>query len=283
MRINIAKSAGFCFGVKRALDIALDTAKSKKDVRMLGDIVHNEDVIASVERRGIRKIKKLSRADNQSLLIRAHGAGQKTYEAARRLGYSIIDATCPMVKEIHRIARDREKNGCRIIVIGDKKHDEVIGIVGQLKTTALVIDSPQNIPWQSLAKIKKAAVVVQSTQNLEKILSIVEKLRPRVPELEFINTICGPTRTKQQEIKAMPLENDVMVVIGSKTSANTRRLWEISKSLNKRSRWVQSPRDLKSEWFRGAKSVGVTAGASTPDRTTEQVVARIAEIAKTLV
>jgi len=278
MKINLAKSAGFCFGVKRAIDIAYKTSAGNENVYVLGNIVHNEDVARKLEKAGIKKSRKLDFGRNKILLIRAHGASLNIIKKAHKLGYKIIDATCPMVKEIHKIAKSNESKGHTIIVIGDKKHDEVQGIVGQLKKRAIVIEDAQNIPWARLNKLKKACVVVQSTQNLEKVIKIIEVLRPHIKEFKFFNTICQPTRLKQQEMKHMPLENDVMIVIGSKTSANTKRLYEIAKSLNKRSYWVQSKKDLKSEWFKGINSAGITAGASTPDDTTEEIIAYIKEI-----
>ncbi len=206
------------------------------------------------------------------LLIRAHGAGKTTIEKALHAGYEIIDATCPMVKEIHKIAQHMENKNRTILIIGDKKHDEVRGIIGQLKRRAIVIDNKQDLPIERIRKIKKACVVVQSTQNLDKVLEIVETLKSYLKDLKFFNTICHPTRVKQQEIKRMPLENDVMIIIGSKASANTRRLFEISKSLNPRTYWVTSKREIKQDWFGKAKSVGVTAGASTPDTTTQGII-----------
>ena len=183
-----------------------------------------------------------------------------------------------MVKEIHKIAAAMEKKDYKIIVVGDKKHDEVKGITGQLKKRALVIDTEKNIPYTSLKKIKKAAVVVQSTQNIEKVVKIINKLKPHIDNLKFINTICRPTRIKQEEAKIMPLKNDVMIIIGSKTSANTKRLYEISRSLNKQSYWIQSEKDIKPAWFKKAESVGITSGASTPDKTTTNVVKYIKTI-----
>lgn len=275
MKINLAKSAGFCFGVKRALAIALTIASRGKKVYMLGDIVHNEDVVRQIEQRGIKKIKKLKRAKGETLLIRAHGSDILTFKKARFLGYKIIDATCPMVKEIHKIAQDAESAGFKIIVIGDKKHDEVHGIVGQLKNRAIVIDELKNIPLKEIKGIKKVAIVVQSTQNTDKALKIVGILKRYIKDLEFFNTICKPTRIKQSEIKTLPLKNDVMIIIGSKNSANTRRLFEISKSLNKRSYWVASKKEINPQWFKKAKSVGVSAGASTPETTIQEVVKHI--------
>lgn len=269
MKINLAKTAGFCFGVKRAIDIAFKTISSRADVYMMGDIVHNEEVIKEIENAGIKKTKKLKSVKNKRLLIRAHGVGIDLLAKARRLGYNIVDATCPMVKEIHGIAKKMEDKGYRIIIIGDKDHDEVQGIIGQLKEKPIVIEDLNDVGFD---KIKKAAVVVQSTQNIEKVARIAEKLKPRVSELRFFNTICKPTRLKQEEIRKMPLENDVMIIAGSKTSANTKRLYEIAKAINKRSYWVQSKKDIKPFWFKGARNVGVTAGASTPDRTIKEII-----------
>lgn len=278
MKIRVAQSAGFCFGVKRALEIALKTAKKNKPVYMLGGLVHNEDVIRAIRKAGIKKISRLIRGKNKTLIIRAHGASLKIFQKAGQKGYDIIDATCPMVKEIHKIAQRCENEGCQVIIIGEKKHDEVLGITGQLKNKALVISTTEPLPIHRIKTIKKAAIVVQSTQNLEHVTKIVDLLKKYIPEIRFFNTICGPTRTKQAEIKKLPLENDVMLVIGSKTSANTKRLYEISKTLNKKSYLVQSKKDLKNTWFKNAKTVGITAGASTPQNATCEVVRYIRQI-----
>jgi len=280
MKINLAKSAGFCFGVKRALDIALETAQSPsaKKIYMLGDIVHNEDVIKEVKKSGIKKIHRLTKGKKRILLIRAHGAGKATIRHAQKLGYSIVDATCPMVKEIHQIARESEQKGYAIIVIGDKKHQEVQGITGQLQHKAMVIDKFESINLKKLNKIKKACVVVQSTQDVKKATKITQALKPYIKDLRFFNTICNPTRIKQEEIRRMSLENGLMLIIGSKTSANTKRLYEIAKSLNKKSFWVESKKDIDRRWFKGVQKVGVTAGASTPNKTITAVIDSLKKI-----
>lgn len=275
MEIHLAKSAGFCFGVKRAIKIARELAVTGTDICMLGDIVHNESVIREMESAGIRKIKKLGIGRGKTLLIRAHGASSNTMLRARRRGYVIVDATCPRVKEIHRIVKRMDQQGYRIIVIGDRRHDEVLGIVGQIKRKALVIDCSDTVPLNAARRIKKAAVVVQSTQNLDRVMPIVDILRSEIDEVKFFNTICKPTRMKQQEIKTMPLQNDIMIIIGSRTSANTKRLYEISKSLNSRSYWIQDAGELHANWFTGVKKVGITSGASTPQSTTQAVIEQI--------
>lgn len=272
MRINIAKSAGFCFGVKRALKIAFEAAKLSGTIEMLGDIVHNEDVAKEVKAAGIKKIKQLKKGKDRTFLIRAHGVPAKTLQKALGLSYKIIDATCPMVKEIHRIVKELEQKGFTIIVIGDKSHDETIGILGQLKNKSILINKLEKFPFGKFKKIKKAAVVIQSTQNFEKINKIIKVLKKYISNLKFFNTICQPTRTKQKEIKIMSLKNDVMIIVGSKTSANTKRLYEMSKSFNKKSFWIQSKNDIRPEWFRRAKTAGIAAGASTPDYSTKEVI-----------
>lgn len=271
MKVNQARSAGFCFGVKRAITIALDTAGSTSNVYMLGDIVHNEHVVSQVEKAGIKKISRLGNGKDRTLLIRAHGASKKLIRDARIKGYRIVDATCPMVKEIHRIARSMEKKCGRVIVIGDREHDEVLGIVGQLRSKAIVIDTPDHIPLGQIKRIKKACVVVQSTQNIENVEKIFRVLKARIKDIRLFNTICKPTTAKQAEIRTMPLANDVMIVIGSRSSANTKRLYEISKSLNKRTYWVNAKKEIDPGWFKDASCVGITAGASTPDVTTREI------------
>lgn len=271
MKINIAKSAGLCFGVKRAIAIALNAPKKGLPVYMLGDIVHNEDVVKLIEHSGIKKIKKISKVSGGLLLIRAHGSSKEILDKAHRMGYRILDATCPMVKEIHKIVMDMDKKGYRIIVIGDHKHDEVQGIIGQIENKAIVLEDIGDINKSIPQRIKKACIVVQSTQNQDKVIKIFKVLKKLVSDLRFYNTICSPTKLKQTEIKNLPKNNDCVIVIGSKTSANTKRLYEIAKSINKNSHWVSSKNNIKKDWFKNVKSVGITAGASTPDKTINSI------------
>lgn len=280
MRINIAKSSGFCLGVKRAIKMALVEARNHRHVYMLGDIVHNEEVVRQIRKAGIKKVAKLKPTKQGVFLIRAHGLGLKTINQARRLGYRIEDATCPMVKEIQRISKNMEQQGYRIIIIGDKRHAEVKGISGQLSKGALIIDSEKNIALDKIKGIIKAACVVQSTQNIEKVLKIVEILKQYIKNLKFYNTICRPTMIKQAEIKNLARENDLIIVIGSRKSANTKRLYQLAKSINKQTRWIQSKNELRAKWFKGKKHVGVASGASTPDSTTQGVLEQIGNYAR---
>lgn len=272
MIITVAKSAGFCFGVKRAIKIALETVQNAGSVEMLGDIVHNEQVVQQIEAAGIRNVQSLERGAHKTLLIRSHGAPESVYCDARRLGYRIVDATCPMVKEIHTIVRERYAQGFHIIIIGDKHHDEVQGILGQIAHDALVIEHADAVPLDAIQDIDRAAVVVQSTQALGNVRAILTVLEQHIPEIVFSNTICRATRERQAEMESLPLENDVVLVIGSKTSANTKRLYELAFAANERSYLIQTRDDIMSEWFSGASRVAVTAGASTPDQTIRDVI-----------
>ncbi len=272
MKITVAPSAGFCFGVRRAIKTALDTARQGVRVEMLGDIVHNEDVVRQVEAAGVRKVDALGDGRGKTLLIRAHGAAKHIVEDAQRRGYSIVDATCPMVKEIHTIVDDFHKRGLHVIIIGDGDHEEVQGIRGQIDAPVTIIDSAEHIPWAEVEGVERAGVVVQSTQKAENVQAIVDALRPHFKELEVCNTICKATTTRQQEIKTLPKGCDVVLVIGSRSSANTLRLYEIARDLNPRSYWIQSKDDIDPAWFEGSATVCITAGASTPQATIDDVV-----------
>ncbi len=281
IHIHLARSAGFCFGVKRAIRTAHELARKTSSVRMLGDLVHNETVIRELATAGIRTIKKLGRGKKRILLIRAHGVSRDVITRARRCGYRIVDATCPMVREIHRIVRQMDRRGARIIVIGDRQHDEVQGIIGQIRRRALVIDHLDHIPWPTIRRLRRAAIVVQSTQNMDRIMPIVKALQAAIPKVVFFNTICRPTRMKQEEIKILSLHNELMIVIGSRTSANTRRLYEIARALNPRTRWIQSADEINTRWLKQVHAIGITAGASTPQSTTQAVIAKIHRLTAT--
>ncbi|MBI4531807.1 MAG: 4-hydroxy-3-methylbut-2-enyl diphosphate reductase [Candidatus Latescibacteria bacterium] len=276
MKINLAKSAGFCFGVERAIEIALDSTEHYDNVWMLGDIVHNEHVVNQIGEAGIHVTKKLPDIPDGTLLLRAHGTVPEIYQKAREQGLNIVDATCPLVLDIHDTAKELEAEGYQLVIIGDHGHDEVVGIAGQVSHEAIVVASPDEA--QNLKRLKKAGVVVQSTQDIDNVRAIIAELILKCREMKFINTICGPTTRHQNEIRKMPHVNDVMIIVGSRTSANTLRLTQISTALNPHTYQVQSADDVDPSWFNDAETVGVSAGASTPDWVIDEVVKRIEEI-----
>lgn len=274
MKINIAKSSGFCFGVRRAIDISMELGEKKKNVFVLGDIVHNSFVVMELESKGVKKIGHIKPSKNSILIISAHGAPEKTFIKAKNYGYSIIDATCPKVKDIYKIAKRLEKTR-KIIIIGDSGHGEIKGIAGQLKKKPVTIESPKDVSHKKLSGIKKAAVVTQSTQTLDNINKIMDRLIKIIPDVELHNTTCQITRIKQKEITSLPKDNAVILIIGSRTSANTKRLYQIARNINKKTYWIECADDLKKTWFKRAASVGIMAGASTPDYVTQGVVKRL--------
>ena len=274
-QIIVAHSAGQCFGVKRAFNIAMEAAQSEDSVAMLGDIVHNEHVVKRLDDAGVKVVPSIDQVGSTgALLVRAHGAAPDVYSEAEKQGLKILDATCPLVHEIHQVAREFAAEGYRLIVIGDHGHDEVIGITGQVED-AIVLSGPEEVAERVPRKLQKAGVVVQSTQNIENVQRIISELLPRVRKLRYVDTICGPTKTHQRDIRKLPAEVDVMVIVGSFTSANTCRLTEISKEKNPRSYQVEDASRLDPAWFEGSASIGVTAGASTPDWIIDEVVSSL--------
>ena len=275
MKITIAKDAGYCFGVRDAVNMAYDSAEEFGNVYMLGDIVHNEQVVEDLENVGTQVVESLDDVPKDSpILFRAHGTVNELWDEAKSKKMNIIDATCPLVHEIHHEVKRLSEDGRQIIIIGDHGHDEVIAIANQVEGS-LVISSPSEAT--KLRKIKRAGVVSQSTQMIENVQEIMNILMEKVFDLHFVNTICYPTKRNHEQIKLLALENDVMIIIGSFTSANSKRLAELSSERNINSHQVTCADDLNKMWFKNKESVGISAGASTPDYLIEEVKLKIEE------
>ena len=269
MKITIAKDAGYCFGVRDAVDLAYQSADKYGNVYMLGDIVHNEQVVEDLNKAGAKVVNKLDDIPkDKPVLLRAHGTKNEIWKNAEDKKLNIIDATCPLVHEIHKEVKRLSEDGRQIFVIGDHGHDEVVAIADQVDNTIVIanINEARNIK-----KYKKAGVVSQSTQTIENVQEIMCILMEKVFDLHFVNTICFPTKRNQEQIKELAKINDVMLIIGSFTSANSKRLTQLSSSINNKTYQVTSYNDLKKEWFENCKSVGISAGASTPDYLIEEV------------
>ena len=278
MKITIAKDAGYCFGVRDAVNIAYDSAEKHGDVYMLGSIVHNEKVVNDLKNAGAKIVRSLDDVPKESpILFRAHGTVPKLWDEAKEKKMNIIDATCPLVYEIHQEVKKLAKDGRRIIVVGDHGHDEVIAIANQVEN-AIVISSPKEA--LKLKKMKKAGVVSQSTQAIENVQDIINILMTKVFDLHFVNTICFPTKRNHEQIKDMAKINDIMIIIGSFTSANSNRLTQLSLDYNSQSYQVTDSEDLKPEWFMDKDKIGISAGASTPDYLIKDVKDNIEKIYK---
>ena len=278
MKVLLAKDAGYCFGVRDAVNLAYETAEKEGEVYMLGHIVHNENVVTELEKTGTKVIDDLNEVpDNKPILFRAHGTVPKVWDEAEKRGINIVDATCPLVTEIHEEVRKLAAENRRIIIIGDHGHDEVNGIMEQVQDSIVVANSGEA---KRLRKMKKAGVVSQSTQMIENVQDIINILMTKVFDLRFVNTICFPTRRNHEQIKSLAELSDIMIVIGSFTSANSKRLTELAKERNERTYQVTCVNDLDSDWFQQSDTVGVSAGASTPDNIIENVVTAIKSFGK---
>ena len=273
MRILLAKDAGYCFGVRDAVKMAYDTAKEYDEVYMLGDIVHNETVVRDLARSGTKVVADLKDIPKEKpVLFRAHGTVPELWEKARGNNQEIIDATCPLVTEIHEEIKKLEGEGRRTIIIGDHGHDEVVAIAAQV-SEPIIIANPEEA--HALRKMKKAGVVSQSTQMIENVQGIINILIRKVFDLRFINTICFPTRRNHEQIKELAVRSDTMIVIGSFTSANSKRLTQLALERNPRSYQVTSAEDLDPDWFKDSEIIGISAGASTPDNIINEIVEKI--------
>lgn len=274
MKIYKAKQSGFCLGVRRAIKIAKDAASLYPRVYIKGDLVHNEEVCREIEGRGIKKVANLNSIPPQAIfLIKAHGEPKKTYLEAKRKKLKIIDATCPMVKDIHKKVQELEKKGYRVVIIGDRNHEETKGIQGNINK-GIIIETKDD-----LAKFKdklkgKIGIVCQSTQDIENVSLIIGELSKLAKELTFINTICEPTTRRQKELNSLASRCEAVLVVGSKKSANTRRLYQLAKKINKNTFWVSNSSQIKKK-IKKFPSVGVIGGASTPDKVLEEVIVNL--------
>ena len=273
MKILVAKDAGYCFGVRDAVNLAKKSGDDFQEVYMLGDIVHNETVVEDLNKRGSKVVESLNDIpEDKPVLFRAHGTDPDTWKEAQKKKLNIIDATCPLVTEIHEEIKELESENRRTIIIGDHNHDEVVGIAAQVKDPIIIscVDEAKE-----LGKMKRAGVVSQSTQMIENVQEILNILSEKVYDLRFVNTICFPTRRNHDQIKKLSNICDLMIVIGSFTSANSKRLTQLSLERNKNSFQVTCADDINESWFDGVESVGISAGASTPDNLIEDVIAKV--------
>ena len=276
MKITITKDAGYCFGVRDAVNIAYDAAKKYGKVSMLGSIVHNEQVVADLDNAGVNIISNLDEIEeNSPILFRAHGTVNNLWDEAKTRELNIIDATCPLVYEIHHEVKKIAEDGRQIIIIGDHGHDEVVAISDQVGKS-IVIANPDEA--MTIRKIKRAGVVTQSTQAIENVTEILNILMTKIFDLHFINTICYPTKRNHDQVKEIADTHDIIIIIGSFTSANSKRLTQLAKKRNSNVYQVACADELNPEWFNNKDSIGISAGASTPDYLIREVNDKIKNI-----
>jgi len=277
MEIVLARNAGFCFGVKRATQIAFEAAgrADKECTYTLGPIIHSPQVVSRLEEMGVRVLRDVSALESGTIIIRSHGVTAEEMEQAVAKELEVVDATCPFVKKAQGYVRDLSAEGYEVIVLGDSDHPEVEGIVSYGAGHVHVVETPQDVA--ALPRMKKIGIVAQTTQSLEKLQSIVAEALIKGTEIRVYNTICDATSVRQDEARDLAARVDCMVVIGGYNSANTRRLAEICHEIRVNTHHIESREQLEENWFSGVGRVGVTAGASTPKWLIDEVIERIRE------
>ena len=275
MEVIVAKTAGFCFGVKRAVEQVYEQiAKAEKPVYTYGPIIHNEFVVKDLEKKGVCVLnteEELSALTDGIVVIRSHGVGKHIYDLLEVHHITVVDATCPFVKKIHRIVEKQTAEGRRVIIIGSPEHPEVQGIRGWGNDTTLVVEKPEQIDDLLLSKEEKLCIVSQTTFNYKKFQDLVEKFEKKGYDILVLNTICNATQERQVEAERIASQVDAMIVIGGKNSSNTRKLYEICQKECKDTYYIQTLDDLNPESVNSVRSVGITAGASTPKKIIEEV------------
>ena len=275
LQVRISESAGFCWGVERALDLARKAAEQAPGpVRSLGPLIHNPGVIADLENRGVNVISDPAEAADGTVILRSHGVPRDVKEELDAAGAVVVDATCTFVKSAQEKAAKLQLQGYFVIILGETDHPEVLALRSFAGEKSLVVESPADLPEELPSH--RVGVVVQTTQSQEHLAELVKYLAPRTRELLVHNTICSATEQRQTAAMAMADQVDAVVVVGGRNSGNTRRLAELCEARQPRTYHVESAGELDPAWFRGLTVVGITAGASTPPEQIKAVADRLA-------
>ena len=280
MEVRIAENAGFCFGVKRAMNMAWDELENKNGnkVYSLGPLIHNKQAVDKYKEKGLLEMDSLDKVPNDSkLIIRSHGVAEDVYVQSKSKNMDIVDTTCPFVKKIHEIVKEFSNNGYKIIIVGNATHPEIVGINGWCNNEAFVVNSEEDVDNILFNNDDKYCVVSQTTANLEHFDKIVEKINSKTDNLTVKNTICFATKERQLSATDLAKEVDCMVVIGGKHSSNTQKLVNICKNIVPTFS-IETKEELQKDMFEGFKVAGVTAGASTPDWIIDEVIEYLKEI-----
>lgn len=279
MNIYLARARGFCMGVERSISMAEDAReKIHGEITILNEIVHNDLVVEDLDRKGIGRTRDLEAVDSGTLIISAHGVAPSVIERAEELGLNVIDSTCPLVTVLHKAADYFIKHGYTVIVFGDPHHDEMQGVKGRNPDKIIVlksISSPDDLPDIE----GDVALISQSTQSMELFEKAAELVKERYKGVKIKNTICDATRKRQMSVLDLAPRVDLVIVVGSQTSANSQRLAQISKKSGTPAYLIDDESEIDHDWLDGVEDVGITAGASTPDWAVNRVIDRIKELA----
>ena len=275
MEVTVAKTAGFCFGVKRAVEKVYEQiGKTEKPIYTYGPIIHNEQVVGDLQEKGVEVIdtlEELRTIRDAVVVIRSHGVGKDVHDILKENGVEIVDATCPYVKKIHRIVEKQTAEGRRVLIVGSEDHPEVQGIKGWGDERTKVIENMDDFRRLELPEDEKLCIVSQTTFNYKKFQDLVEKISKTRYDITVLNTICNATQERQVEAMRIASQVDVMLVIGGKHSSNTQKLYDICRKECKNTYYIQTLGDFNPECISSVRSVGITAGASTPNNIIEEV------------
>ena len=274
MEVRLAKSAGFCFGVKRAVDKVYEQIAAGKKIYTYGPIIHNEEVVRDLEEKGVEVIPDkaaLETLKDGTVIIRSHGVAKEIYDLLEKNGLECVDATCPFVKRIHNIVNKESLAGKHIVIVGNAGHPEVEGIMGWCEGPMTVLEELKEAENLQLPEGIDICIVSQTTFNYNKFKQIVEIFQKKGYNDSVVNTICNATEERQTEAREIASQADIMIVIGGKHSSNTRKLYEICSSECDNTYFIQTLDDLHLELPKSVGLVGITAGASTPNKLIEEV------------
>jgi (E)-4-hydroxy-3-methyl-but-2-enyl pyrophosphate reductase len=273
MEIFLADKAGFCFGVKRAINTAFE-AVGKTRVYCLGPLIHNPQEVDRLRRAGVQTVEDFSTLNpGDTLIIRSHGVPPRVLSQARDMGLTIIDLTCPFVGKAQRLAEALHKEGYQVVVVGEKKHPEVQSILGYAGESAVVVETAEDVEGMKLQG--RLGVVAQTTQSYGNFSEIVLTLLRISKELKVFNTICSSTKERQEAARVLARQVDLMLVVGGRNSANTSRLADLCRKEGKPTYHIEVADEIRAEWLKGVTKIGVTAGASTPDWLVDGVIEKL--------
>lgn len=274
MEIMLAKSAGFCFGVQKAVDKVYEQIDKNTPIYTLGPIIHNDEVVKDLEKKGVSVLNSLEELKNISrgiIVIRSHGVAKEVYRFIEKMGLEYVDATCPFVKKIHQTVEKESQKGREIVIVGNQGHPEVDGIKGWSSTKVTIVSSQKDAEEFTLKESDSVCIVAQTTFNYNKFQELVEIFSEKGYDTIVVNTICHATRERQTEAQGIARDVDFMIVVGDTHSSNSRKLYEICKEECDNTYFIQTLDDLNLELPDSVRLVGITAGASTPNNIIEEV------------
>jgi 4-hydroxy-3-methylbut-2-en-1-yl diphosphate reductase len=279
LTIVVARSAGYCYGVERALKITTEApGKYPAPIATLGPLIHNPAVVEQLAEQGVRVVESVADAHGGTVVVRTHGVGPQIIEEARRQGLIVVDATCPFVTVAQKKASALSRAGYVVLILGEHDHPEVIGLTACAGEGAVVVEDPTALD-ATLLRDKRVGVVVQTTQSRERLAQLLQSLAPLARETLVYNTICEATEQRQEAAREVASEVDAVLVIGGHNSANTRRLVALCREIQPRTHHVERAAEIRPEWLDGAGTVGITAGASTPDEEIDAAVEVVRRLA----